>query len=56
MLGLSDNLTQTVFVYLYIFTCVFGCQALGIIGFEVLVPMFPSENQENLENKENLEN
>ena len=38
MLGLSSNLTQTVFVYLCICICVFGCQTLGNIVFEVLVP------------------
>ena len=32
---LGDNLTQTVLVYLCI--CVFGCQTLGNIVFEVLV-------------------
>ena len=40
MLGLSSNLTQTVFVYLCICICVFGCQTLGNIVFEVLVPIF----------------
>jgi len=43
MLGLSDHLTQTVFVYLCICICIFGCQTLGNIVFvkklfEVLVP------------------
>ena len=46
MLGLSDNLTKTVFVYLCIcvylciWICVFGCRTLGNIVFEVLV-QFP---------------
>ena len=33
MLGLSDHLAQTVFVYLCICICVFGCQTLGNIVF-----------------------
>ena len=43
MLGLSHNLTKTVFVYLCIcvhlciWICVFGCQTRGNIVFEVLV-------------------
>ena len=40
MLGLLSNLTQTVFVYLYICICVFECKTPGNIVFEVLVP-FP---------------
>ena len=32
-----DNLTKTVFVYLCICICVFGCQTRGNIVFEVLV-------------------
>ena len=38
MIGLSANLTQAVFVYLFIYICVFGHQRLGKILFEVLVP------------------
>ena len=39
MLGLSANLTQTVFVYLCSCICVFACHALGNIVFEVLLPL-----------------
>jgi len=43
MFGVPANLTKTVFVYLYLcmyLYCVFACQRLGNIVFEVLVP-FP---------------
>ena len=42
MLGLSANLTQTVFVYLCICICVFACPTLVNIIFEVLAS-FPFE-------------
>ena len=41
VLGLSDHLTQTVFVYLCICICVFGCQTLGNIVFEVFEENLP---------------